>query len=379
MVEGLIEQPAHSAIPDDGASRALARLLGVLGEDAIFVFAAGANDKDILEALAHRRASAYAAAIHGQPQARMLTHFDAWVIDMVRAMAPLSPPGWIPMMGVVREKVTLEVGARGLRSLFSNKPSERDIARIKRCGSLATRTLRAVFAADGPLDAEEITTLAAVVAAFGLPEPDATALLAETPIAPETLDVYGELDHGVARAIVRGAWLAAAADGIDPREEHAIRVVAHKTGIAEPEVEAARREAQERVEARSKLGAAAVDGIRYVLSDLHPGLGVRLAALVGTLTIPRRWRGEALASVGQGAPVTLAGRHVDLAANERFSVLGIAWAAALIDDPTVARRAVLQSRWERFARDLGEDDLFPQSLVEQWIVMALATWARSWA
>jgi len=77
--------------------------------------------------------------------------------------------------------------------------------------------------------------------------------------------------------------------------------------------------------------------------------------------------------------VTLAGRHVDLATNERFSVLGIAWAAALINDPTVARRAVLQSRWERFARDLGEDDLFPQSLVEQWIVMALATWARSWA
>ena len=59
------------------------------------------------------------------------------------------------MMDVVREKVTLEIGARGLRSLFSSKPSDKDVARVKRYGSLAVRVLRAVLAADGPLDAEE--------------------------------------------------------------------------------------------------------------------------------------------------------------------------------------------------------------------------------
>ena len=37
-----------------------------------------------------------------------------------------------------------------------------------------------------------------------------------------------------------------------------------------------------------------------------PGLGVQLAALAGTIMLPRRWRDEALAPVGQGTPVTLA-------------------------------------------------------------------------
>jgi hypothetical protein len=239
--------------------------------------------------------------------------------------------------------------------------------------------LRAVFSADGPIDAEEATTLAAVVAALGLPEGDANGLLTEAPLKPETLDVYGELDHTVARAIIRGAWLAAAADGIDPREEQVIRVVADKTAIASVEVEAGRRDALESVEARSKLGAAAVDGVRFVLSGLRLDLGVRIAALVGALTVPRRWRSDVLASVGQGAPVTLARRHAGLGASERTSVLGIAWAAALIDDPTVARRALLQSRWEKFAADLGDDDPHAAHLVERWILDALANWAGSWS
>ena len=55
-------------------------------------------------------------------------------------------------MEVVREKVTLEIGARGLRSLFSSKPSDKEVARVKRYGSLAVRVLRAVLAADGELD-----------------------------------------------------------------------------------------------------------------------------------------------------------------------------------------------------------------------------------
>ena len=41
------------------------------------------------------------------------------------------------MSEVLAEKVTLEVGARGLRSLFSSKPSDKDVQRVKRLGSLA--------------------------------------------------------------------------------------------------------------------------------------------------------------------------------------------------------------------------------------------------
>lgn len=351
----------------------------MLGEDALFVMASGGHDKDALDALPIRRAAAYATAARGQPYPRMLAQFDAWIVDMARALAPISPPRWMPMMDVVADKVTLEIGARGIRSLFSNKPSDRDVARVKRYGALSVRALRAVFFADGPLDAEERTTIAALVAALGLPEGESATLLVESPLAPETLDVYGEIDPAIARDVVRGAWLAAASDGIDPREEHAIGVVANKTGVSHEDVEGARREAQERIDARSKLGIAAVDGLRFVLSDARPDQVARLATSVGTLTIPRRWRKESMASIGQAAPVTLAHRHASLTAAERFAVLGIVWAATFIDNPSIARRALLQARWEKFGRDLGEDDPLSRTVVERWIFEALAIAARTCA
>jgi hypothetical protein len=108
-----------------------------------------------------------------------------------------------------------------------------------------------------------------------------------------------------------------------------------------------------------------------------PGIGVQLAALTGGLMLPRRWRDEAMAPVGQGTPVTLAKRHVGLEADDRRTVLGVAWAAALAEDPTVGRRAVLHARWERLAEDLGEDDPQPRELVEQWLSEALAGVART--
>jgi hypothetical protein len=355
---------------------ALERLASVLTEDAIFAAASGMLERDTLDALAQRRAAVYEGALKDAPQPRMMSQFDAWLVAMARAAAPVAAPTWVPMMEVVREKVTLELGARGLRSLFSSKPSEREAARVLRYGQLAVRVLRAVFAADGPVDAEDQTTIAAVIAALGLAEADAESLAKEAPVQGATLDVYGDIEHGVARAIVRGAWLAAAGDGLDPREEQAIGVVAHKLGVGEDEVEAARREGQERVEARSKLGAAAVDGVRFILSDRVPGLGVSLAAVVGSITVPRRWRAEAMATIGQGAPVTLAKRHHGLSAAQRQAVLGVAWAAALMENPSLSRRAALEVRWHAVAADLGEDDPHSRDLVERWIQDALASGAK---
>jgi tellurite resistance protein len=360
------------------ASAALGRLAGILAEDAIFVLGAGVRDaKEALDVVLQRRGPAYAAALQGQPHARMTAGFDGWYVEMVRALAPVSPPASVPMMGVVRERVTLEIGARGLRSLFSSKPSDRDVARVKRYGSLAVRTLRAVLAADGELDADEHRVVASLVAALGLPEPDAGALRAEAPIAPASLDVAGEVDDAVARAIVRGAWLAAAADAIDPREEAVIHVLGQKLGVGPADIEEARRAAVAFIDWRRRAGAAAVDGVRYVLSDRAPGLGVPLAALAGTIMLPRRWREESLAPVAHGAPVTLAKRHAGLEADDRRAALGVAWAAALAEDPSVGRRAVLCARWERFAEDLGEDDPQPREVVDRWLTEALAGVART--
>ncbi len=360
------------------AAALLGELVSVLGEDAVFVFASGVRDaKEALEGLLQRRGLAYAAVLQGHPHTRMTTDFDAWYVEMSRALAPVSPPAWLPMMGIIREKVTLETGARGLRSLFSSKPSEKEVVRVKRYGTLAVRALRAVLAADGALDGEEHRAIAAIVSALGLPDEDANMLLAEPAVAVDTLDVYGEMDHTVSRAIVRGAWLAAASDGIDPREENVIRVVGRKMGVAAEDIEAARRDAQEFVDWRRKAAIAAVDGVRYVLSDRTPGLGVQLAARTATVMLPRRWRDEALAPVGQGTPVTLAKRHIGLEADDRRAVLGVSWAAALVENPSVGRHALLRARWERFAEDLGEDDPQPRELVERWLTEALVGVART--
>jgi tellurite resistance protein len=362
----------------DLATAALDRLVAVLGEDAMYVLGSGARDpQEVLDAILVRRGYAYTAAVQGQAHTRMTTQFDGWVVEMARALAPVAPPVWVPMMEVVREKVTLEMGARGLRSLFSSKPSDKEVARVKRYGSLAVRVLRAVLAADGTLDGEERTTVASVIASLGLPEADANALYAEPPVAPATLDIYGEVDLAVTRAILRGAWLAAAWDGIDPREEQVIQVVAQKLGMAGDEVEDGRKDAIARIDARRRAGLAVVDAVRYLLSDRIPGLGVQLAALAGTMMLPRRWRDEALSAIGQGAPVALAKRHSALEPDERAEVLGVAWAAALVEGPTVGRRALLRARWERVAEDLGEDDPAPRERVERWMNEALVGVART--
>jgi tellurite resistance protein len=363
--------------PSSGAS-ALSPLVAILAEDAMFALAAGSHDPaDALEGVGKRRAEAYGLAIQGMPVPRMSGQYDAWLIQMTRAMAPISPPAWVPMMEVVREKVTLEIGARGIRSLFSSKPSEKDVLRVKKLGTLAVRTLRAVFAADGPVDKEEATTLAAVIAALGLPEADATALYNELNMGPDKLDVYGEIEPNIARALVRGAWLAAAWDSIDPREDAAIRTIATKLGVTSEDVETSRADAQQRVDARRTAGLAAVDGVRFVLSDRVPGPGVSVAALAGTLMLPRRFRDEALAPIGHGTPVTLAKRYSSLAPLDRVAVLGIAWAAALTEDPTVGRRALLRARWERFAADLGEETLRALDLVDGWLGEVLAGLTRN--
>jgi uncharacterized membrane protein YebE (DUF533 family) len=356
----------------------LERLVGVVCADALFVLAGGpAEPKADLDGLAARRTHAYEEILGGKSHAHMVDAFDPWLLDIARALAPVAAPTWIPMMQVVREKVTLEAGARGLRSLFSSKPSDKDVQRVRRYGSLAVRALRAVYAADGPLDDEERLMIEAVIGSLGLPEADARALSGEGPTPPETLDVYGDMEPAVGRAVVRGAWLAAAADGLDPREEQTIRVVARKVNVAESEVEDARRDAQQRLERRSKAGAAAVDGVRFLLADRSPGLGVRLPALVGTLMIARRWRDEALAPIGLGTPVTLAKRHTGLDARERLGVLGVVWAAALMENPTLARAAVLRARWEQFAQDIAEDDPKSRELVERWTTDVLTSAARS--
>jgi hypothetical protein len=355
----------------DAKTHVLGRLVTTLAEDAVFGLACGGGPA-VLDGLGKRRGEAYSAVLAGHRLNTLAGEPDPWIVELTRAMAPIHPPQWMPMAEVVSEKVTLEAGARGLRSLFSSKPSDKDVQRVKRLGTLAVRVLRAVFASDGPLDAEEARTVAALVASLGLPDEHAQPLYAEAPLPIEQLDVYGDIEPAISKALVRGAWLAAAADQIDPREEHVVRVLANKLAYPAMDMEVLRNEAVARIDARRAAGQAAVDAIRFVLSDRMPGHGVTLAAKAGTLTIPRRYREEVLAQIGHGSKVTLAKRYATLPADDRLTALGIAWAAALYDDPSVARRALLRARHDRVAADLGEDGNKARHGVEDWVIDVLA-------
>ncbi len=347
---------------------AVSGLVQIVTEDAIFAFAAGGDDvADTLEGLGKRRTEAYAAVLNGAQMPRMLAQYDAWVTASSRLLAPIAPPVWLPMMGVIAEKVTLEIGSRGLRSLFSLRPTEKETQRVKRIGALAARTLRAVLASDGHLDSEELLMVASFIASLGLDDGDAQLLFHEAPIAPSGIEPYGEVETAVARAVIRGAWLAAAWDTLDPREEVAIRAVASKLGIDAQEFEQGRAGAQKFVDTRRLVGLGAVEGIRYLLSDREPGVGIQLAAAIGRLLLPRRYREEALAHIGHGVPVVLGKRHAGISGVDKVVVLGIVWLAALFDDPTQSRKAVLRARFERVCDDLGVDGGKVRGLVEDFV------------
>jgi hypothetical protein len=116
----------------------------------------------------------------------------------------------------------------------------------------------------------------------------------------------------------------------------------------------------------------ATEAIRYVLADRVPGDAVQLAAKTCSLVVPRRFREEVLGQIAHGAPITLSKRHAGLPAASRVCALGVAWAAALHENPTLARRSTMRARFDRFAADVGDEGGRVRTIVEGAIDEALA-------
>lgn len=360
----------HAPPPSPREAR-LASLTRALAEDALTAIAAGA-EPSMLEDVAKRRGEAYSALLGGHALHTLAEHPDAYRHEMTRVLAPVRAPDWLPMGAVLAEHVTLEGGPRGLRSLFSSKPSDKDVQRVRSLGTLAARVLRAVAAADGPLDGEEQAALQSFVAALGLPERDAAALLVEPVMDVADLDLFGDLERGFVKALLRGAWFAAAGDqGIDPREEHVVRVLASKLSVEVMALEELKSEVVATLEARRATAQASADAVRFILSDRIPGPGVVLASRAAELIAPRRYRDEIVSHVAAGSPVVLSKRHA-LSSADKQRALAIGWAAALWDDPTWSRRALLRARHDRIAADLGDDGARARKALDDWMIDALA-------
>src|SRR5687767_2751370 len=192
----------------------MVRGLQAVTEDMFFgVAAAGRDDEDTLTALARRRSEVYENILRGQSVVA-LTDYRTWMTGLAAAAAPVRPPVWMPMSDLVSGGMTLEGGVRGVRALFTTKPSEKKVEQVRQVGSFAVRILGSILSADGELDADEFDLIAALVASLGLPPEDGRLLLGQPPVAATELEPPLDLEPKVARTLVDGAWLAAANDGI---------------------------------------------------------------------------------------------------------------------------------------------------------------------
>lgn len=332
----------------------LSNALVVLCEDAFFgVTATRSLSADNLRNLARRRVQ-YIAGLGPDVKSGLMPWWEQWVMSMCVAMAPIAPPHWLPTADAVDMGLSLEHGARGVRSLFTTKPSEKEVLRVRTTGALAVRVLGAVMSASGPLNAESGLLRGAAIASFGLPEEDQRTLHSEAPIAADALEVYGEIEPKVARAIVKGAFQAAMWDGLDPREEEAVLKISTKLNVPLEAVNDARAEAKQLTDRSKALGDATVDAIRYVLGD-EPQDAEKYAIAAARLTQPVVHRRDAITSINVGGAVTLGNKH-KLDRKEREAALALAWLSALSSDPNYGRRVELLSRHARIGADLGAED-----------------------
>jgi tellurite resistance protein len=339
-----------SSLPEQSL---LVRGLRALTEDMLFgVAAAGRDDEDTLTGLARRRSDVYESIVAGQG-AIPITDYRDWMAALTVAIAPICPPAWLPMSELVSGGLTLEGGVRGVRALFTTKPSEKKVEHVRQVGSFAVRILSTVLAADGELDADEADLITALAVSLGLPRDEERALLAEPPLAAAELEPPVDLDAKLARALIAGAWLAAANDGIDPREDRAMTTLATKLGVRAEDVESARTDARKAVDDQRDVGAAIIDAMRYLLVD-EPDHALLLGKVAARLFLPRRHRLEPLSALHQRGTVTLASRY-RLPRAGQDTVLAASWLAALHTDPSSARRVPLLLRHEDIARDLRAD------------------------
>src|SRR5437764_1346252 len=123
------------------ADAELIEALETVAEDALFgVAAAGEDDEDVLLGLGKRRAQVYEDVVRNHDRVPV-SNFRAWITELTAALAPVCPPAWMPMAELVKAGITVEGGARGVRSFFTSKPSEKQVEHVKRVGALAVRTL----------------------------------------------------------------------------------------------------------------------------------------------------------------------------------------------------------------------------------------------
>jgi hypothetical protein len=336
----------------------LARALAVLCDDLLFATLASESlDDGCFRELCKRRAALHEELLRGSaPLDPFTSDLTSWLVPLVRDAASICAPAWMPMNELVASGLTLSGGARGVRSLFSSKPSDKEEQRVRRLGNLAVRVLLAALSSDAPLTGDEQRLGRALVASLGLPpeeEAPLVGLVGLGHVDAASIEVLGELDAKATRQLMQGAWQGVLQDGLDAREEGALAVLASRLGMKVEDMAALGASARQETEARRVFGRAAVDSLYWVLGD-EPALARAVSALVTSISTPQPDRGAVLSALAHGAPPVEVNR-ASLGRSARGAVLAISWTAALRTNPTFARKAELAARLDRVAEVVGGD------------------------
>jgi hypothetical protein len=194
-------------------------LLPLACRDLVAVISARESFESLLEAFARRRAALYA-----RPQGAAVDELY-WPV-LATALAPIGPPQWMPMCGLIESGTTLEGGARGLRGLFIKAPSEKERRRVLKIATLAARIMEIVANSDGQLTPDESRLVAMAMASFGLTADELAQTRPPRPLTYDNLEIFGDLDVRTRRELLRGAWQLAVADKLDPQKELQLRGIA---------------------------------------------------------------------------------------------------------------------------------------------------------
>jgi len=214
------------------------------------------------------------------------------------------------------------------------------------------RFMTAVMSSGRGMTSEHELLRRCVAQSLALAEEVTVTMLAE-PAAPlDAIEVPADLDSKVVRALARGTWDACLRDGADPVTDALANSLCARLGCDRDVTDEVRREAKARLEASGASGIAAVESIRYVLSDDLES-SRESAAAAGRLMVAPVYRAPVMLGVEQGDQVVLARRHA-LERDAREAVLSLAWLAAWGTDPNVSRAAELEVRHDRVAADLSD-------------------------
>ena len=339
-----LDEYAAYAPEVDPAQAALSKLVAMTCEEAIFgLSAALGNAHDALEDLVKRRKDAHQAALAGQVHVpRMIDSFDGWVVEMTRAIAPICPPSWMPMSEVIAR----EGDARGRRA----RPPLALLVEAERQGRAAREAPRHARRAR-PSRGASPRTVRSTAKRRARSRRSSRRSACPTPTRSRSTPrrrSRSSSSTSTAKSTARSRARSFAARGSPRRGTRSIR--AKSTSSARSR-RSSRPASSTSSTCATKPSRASTRGAWRASRRSTPFASCSPIACPASASRSPRSRARscsraAIAKKRSAKSATArrscsAQRYKGISGAEKASAIGIAWAAALFEDPSIARQAIL--------------------------------------